>query len=172
MKNCTNCNELTTNNIMHTCGHSECVCDECLNVLENAHVENGEWTYNAQCTACYEMYNDLVAELKQAKIEEPIGIIGAMMTAFDVKHINKDVVDAIRQDYCLKGRLSLDNGANYIDIDDLHAHASEIVEKWDVITIVMDGDVRQRIHKDMAPCTELEFLAEYLRRADHNLIIP
>lgn len=42
---------------------------------------------------------------------------------------------------------------------------------FDSIACVMDDDLRDSIHFDLAPCSEAEFLAEYLRRSDADLIV-
>lgn len=39
------------------------------------------------------------------------------------------------------------------------------------IACVMEDDLREAVHFDLAPCSEAEFLSEYLRRADADLII-
>lgn len=41
----------------------------------------------------------------------------------------------------------------------------------DTIAVYMDDETREAVHNDLAPCTEEEFLTEYLRRAPHDLII-
>ena len=42
---------------------------------------------------------------------------------------------------------------------------------FEAIACVMDDDLRESIHFDLAPCSEAEFLAEYLRRSDADLIV-
>ena len=42
---------------------------------------------------------------------------------------------------------------------------------WDAIANVMDDDIREAVHRNLAPCTEAEFLAAYLERATDDLII-
>ena len=42
---------------------------------------------------------------------------------------------------------------------------------FEAIACVMDDDLREAVHFDLAPCTESEFLAEYLRRSDADLIV-
>lgn len=41
----------------------------------------------------------------------------------------------------------------------------------DEIASWMHDETREAVHADLAPCTEEEFLAEYLRRAPYDLII-
>lgn len=42
---------------------------------------------------------------------------------------------------------------------------------FESISAVMDDELRESIHFDLAPCSEAEFLAEYLRRSDADLIV-
>ena len=43
---------------------------------------------------------------------------------------------------------------------------SEIVERglYDAAVALMDDELREEVHADLAPCTEEEFLQEYCRR--------
>lgn len=38
------------------------------------------------------------------------------------------------------------------------------MSNWDYIVSLMDDEIREAVHADMAPCTEEEFLAEYKKR--------
>ena len=38
------------------------------------------------------------------------------------------------------------------------------VSNWDYIVSLMDDEIREAVHADMAPCTEDEFLDEYKKR--------
>ena len=55
-------------------------------------------------------------------------------------------------------RISVDNG---------RAFASEAVAKvpWDTIVNLMDDETRERVHEELAPCTNEEFLTRYLELA-------
>lgn len=66
--------------------------------------------------------------------------------------------------------ISLDNAATFLTAEEA---MPEIIARnlWDVIVYRMDDDTREAVHADLAPCTNLDFLKEYLRRAPHNLII-
>ena len=44
-----------------------------------------------------------------------------------------------------------------------------IREYWDAIANFMEHDAREASHSAVAPCTEQEFLVDYLRRADEDL---
>ena len=70
----------------------------------------------------------------------------------------------------MKNMISLDNGRTYMTAEEA---MPEIIENnlWNVIVNMMDDEVRDDVHADLAPCTELEFLAEYLRRAEEGLVI-
>lgn len=39
------------------------------------------------------------------------------------------------------------------------------VERWDAITALMDDDIRERVHFELAPCTNEKFLKRYLKLA-------
>ena len=51
------------------------------------------------------------------------------------------------------------------------AFAKENGISFDCIFNVMDDDLREAVHFDLAPCSESEFLAEYLLRSDADLIV-
>lgn len=70
----------------------------------------------------------------------------------------------------MKNMISLDNGRTWMTAAEA---MDEINERnlWDVIVEMMDDEIREAVNADLAPCTEEEFLAEYLRRADEGLII-
>ena len=66
--------------------------------------------------------------------------------------------------------ISLDNGANYMTA----AEAMPIIESsglWDAVVSVMNTEARERVHAELAPCTELDFLRRYLELAPSDLII-
>lgn len=66
--------------------------------------------------------------------------------------------------------ISLDNGRTYLTANEA---INEIMERnlWDAVTIMMDDELREALHDRLAPCTEHQFLAEYLRLADCDLVI-
>ena len=58
--------------------------------------------------------------------------------------------------------LSLDNGLTFTtDIREPNI-AKEIREKWDNLTNLMNDRIREEIHMKLSPCSELDFLEEYL----------
>lgn len=67
-------------------------------------------------------------------------------------------------------QISLDNGRNYMTAAEA---MPEITSRnlWDAIVNMMDDDIRETVHDDMAPCSEQEFLEAYLDRAQEDLII-
>lgn len=67
-------------------------------------------------------------------------------------------------------KISLNNGATYLTASEA---MSEIAERnlWDVVVSMMDDDIRENVHAQLAPCTEAEFLGKYLEIADDDLII-
>jgi hypothetical protein len=63
-------------------------------------------------------------------------------------------------------QISVDNGNTFIS-----AEAALEQVAWDVIVNYMDDDIRQAVHDELAPCSELEFLKRYLQLSDDDLII-
>ena len=65
--------------------------------------------------------------------------------------------------------ISLDNGNTWLTAEEA---MPEIQEKglWDAIVAMMDDEVRESEARDMAPCTEEDFLEEYLNRAGYLVI--
>ena len=63
-------------------------------------------------------------------------------------------------------RISIDNGAHFVE-------PKEAVENvaWNSIVSMMDDETREKVHNEIAPCTELEFLTRYLELADDDLIV-
>ena len=63
-------------------------------------------------------------------------------------------------------KISIDNGRTYCT-------AEEALNAHDLATIAhyMDDDTREAVHRDLAPCTEAEFLAAYLERAPYDIVI-
>ena len=66
--------------------------------------------------------------------------------------------------------ISLDNGHTYQTAE---RAMPEIDNRnlWDVVVNAMDDDTREAVAYDLAPCSNAEFLSEYLRRAADDLII-
>lgn len=62
--------------------------------------------------------------------------------------------------------ISIDNGASYTTIEDAITNCA-----LDAIVQMMDAETREQVANEIAPCTNEEFLAEYLRRANEDLII-
>lgn len=63
-------------------------------------------------------------------------------------------------------RISVDNGHSFVE----PAEALESVG-MDVIVNLMDDTIRGKVHAELAPCTDEEFLVRYLELADDDLII-
>lgn len=63
-------------------------------------------------------------------------------------------------------KISINNGASYTTIEDAIATVG-----MDTIAMMMDDEIREQVANDIAPCTDEEFVAEYLRRAEEDLII-
>ena len=62
--------------------------------------------------------------------------------------------------------ISINNGHSFCTVDE----ALERVA-WDEIVMSMDTDIREAIHRNLAPCTNKEFLQAYLDAASENLVI-
>ncbi len=58
--------------------------------------------------------------------------------------------------------ISLDNGMTYMTAEEamVEINARNL---WDVVVQMMDDETRERVHNDLAPCTDAEFLTRYLR---------
>lgn len=63
-------------------------------------------------------------------------------------------------------QISINNGASYTTVEDAIATVG-----MDTIAMMMDDEIREQVANDIAPCTDEEFVAEYLRRANEDLII-
>lgn len=48
--------------------------------------------------------------------------------------------------------------------------AQEIIENglYDAAVALMDDEIREAVHADLAPCTDLEFLTEYMARHEEK----
>lgn len=66
--------------------------------------------------------------------------------------------------------VSLDNGTNSLTADEA---MPMIIERglWDTLAEMMHDATRERVHAELAPCTDLEFLRRYLELAPYDLII-
>lgn len=71
----------------------------------------------------------------------------------------------------LPKKISLNNGTSYIDVEDLKKFESKIKEKWEVIEQFMDSDIMNDVHIEISPCTEIEFLDAYLKKAKDDIVI-
>lgn len=63
-------------------------------------------------------------------------------------------------------KISIDNGATWTT-----PAAALDVFTLDAIAEYMDDDTREAVHAAIAPCSDVEFLAAYIDRAAHDLII-
>lgn len=76
-------------------------------------------------------------------------------------------------------QISLDNGRHYMNaaeaIAELRSRSEEygvpFSKLWQQIADMMDDEIRETVHAELAPCTEEEFLARYLELAKEDLII-
>lgn len=63
-------------------------------------------------------------------------------------------------------RISINNGRSYVTVGEA---LKEI--DFDAIVNYMDDESREQVNKELAPCTEQEFLTRYLELAENDLII-
>lgn len=63
-------------------------------------------------------------------------------------------------------QISINNGMSFVT-------PAEALDSIDIETmaIYMVDDIRDQVHAELAPCTDLEFLTRYLALSDDNLII-
>lgn len=69
-------------------------------------------------------------------------------------------------------RISFDNGASFLETDDLSIYRDLINLSWNFIEVYMNDSIREAVCRDCAPCTRVRFLTEYLNRAEDDLILP
>lgn len=63
-------------------------------------------------------------------------------------------------------QISINNGHSYITPEE----ALEAVS-LDTMAVYMDDDTRETVHDELAPCSDIDFLARYLELAPDDLII-
>lgn len=82
-------------------------------------------------------------------------------------------------------RISLDNGITYMTAAEAVKYINKTPRRkvnetqqekqrmlwWSKIISSMDEDLYHEVDEDVSPCTGEEFLAEYLDRAPHDLVI-
>ena len=70
----------------------------------------------------------------------------------------------------MSNEISLNNGSAYMNAEDA---MPEIIKRglWKTVVEFMDDETRERVHAELAPCTELEFLRRYLELAPSDLVI-
>ena len=66
--------------------------------------------------------------------------------------------------------ISLNNGATWMTADEAMPTIDDR-NLWDAVTEFMDPETRERVHMELAPCTDLAFLRRYLELAPEDLII-
>lgn len=67
-------------------------------------------------------------------------------------------------------RISLDNGHTFLTASEAMEQIQEY-NVWDAIVEVMDDEIREKVHRDLAPCSREEFLEAYLKEAQDDIII-
>jgi len=62
--------------------------------------------------------------------------------------------------------ISIDNGHSTCTVQEAIAGMA-----WNAIANAMDDETREKVHAELAPCTEEEFLTRYLEIAPDDLVI-
>ena len=73
------------------------------------------------------------------------------------------------EDITMAHYISIDNGTNYMTAAEAAQTLTDI--QYQMIVNIMDDDLREQIHMELAPCTREQFLALYLERANDDLVI-
>lgn len=47
----------------------------------------------------------------------------------------------------------------------------KVPASWDAIVAVMNDEIREQVHGELAPCSDAEFLARYLELATEPLVV-
>lgn len=63
-------------------------------------------------------------------------------------------------------QISINNGHSYTTPEEAIKSSG-----WEAIVNFMDDDIRETVHNELAPCSEIEFLTRYLEIATDDLII-
>ena len=66
--------------------------------------------------------------------------------------------------------ISIDNGVTFKTAEEAYPLIAE-QGLWDAVVNLMDDDLRERVHAELAPCDERDFLARYLELSPYNLVI-
>ena len=67
-------------------------------------------------------------------------------------------------------QISLTNGRDFLDA---HEAMPMITERglWEAVVSMMDDDIREQVHAELAPGSEEDFLTRYLDLATDDLVI-
>lgn len=65
--------------------------------------------------------------------------------------------------------ISIDNGRTLMTATEAASTMTKLQLR--LITNIMDDELREQIHNELAPCSDEEFLAAYLERATDDIII-
>lgn len=70
-------------------------------------------------------------------------------------------------------QVSVDNGVHYYDAEDLADidNGYWFSSGWNVLVNSMDDETCAAVHNELAPCTNLDFLARYLELAPYDLVV-
>lgn len=65
--------------------------------------------------------------------------------------------------------ISFNNGNTFYFVDQLSDDT--INSYWELLILAMDDTIREKVHTELAPCTNQEFLDRYMELAIEDLII-
>lgn len=66
--------------------------------------------------------------------------------------------------------ISIDNGREFMSANEAMPMITER-GLWEAVVSMMDDDIRERVHAELAPCSEEDFLTRYLDLATEDLVI-
>ena len=72
--------------------------------------------------------------------------------------------------------ISFNNGRSYYDADEIRSIGLDKILSdehvtWDYIATVMDDEIREQVHRELAPCSNEDFLIRYLELSPDNFIV-
>ena len=99
----------------------------------------------------------------------------------------REIADGIWEKFCAgelqdcpypvyPSSVSFNNGRSYYDADEIRSTGldkilSDEQVTWDYIAAMMDDEIREQVHCELAPCTNEDFLIRYLELSPDNFIV-
>lgn len=117
-------------------------------------------------------------EMTGTYLEVTASLVGIGDFTFEEQHdpmlgklISDYIVELSTPGKQLYSQLSLHNGNEFFGINQLDSIHDSIQLYWDAIVGNMDDSIREFVHLELAPCTDITFLKRYLELAPEDLII-